>query len=577
MEAEIAQISVFLAKDGRTFSTIVDQDRISKIKGVRITDFVTDGAACRFIYFETTSAKSNPPWADFLNEKLPQPDRIKFGARSSSANGILLLLVEKRVFVAAFGRSAQSYIEMRGLEPDFGIKTAMNMCGNEELRQTKSQSNSIAITHIDRQVSRPSETFVFGLGDAEDLRYISAHMKGTKNITLQGRDNLTVKIIGKEKLTWTRLIDHCKTFLKKFASKDFIKLFPNYKNLEPATELEAEALDNVLVAAVRAKNFGKLQICIPEFLSDEDYSFAYSNNAVRENIIYAFLDVSQLEKELNLKSVSLKKLCAKHIYAYSHEEDRILDSRRWSLYDCLVFEHTLNGKHFVLSNGQWSRFDAGFYASILEFVDKTLLELPCDPAHKNIDISDDGERKNRERIFNEQIIKVRPSCILFDQAKLRIGTGRSDKEFCDILDLQDDAIMRIINVKQYKDAASINYLFAQTKFYCEAFLGDLTFLTEIREHIQNSPSKRKRDYLIYVKPKNEEVNGQDYRLHLWLLYDRKDARPNKKDLPLMAQYELKLMHDHLRRVCKFREIGISFVPVIKKQYTTSSQAKAALA
>ena len=111
--------------------------------------------------------------------------------------------------------------------PDFGIKTAMNMCGNEEIRQTRSQSNAITPTHIDRQVSRPSDTFVFGLSDAEDLRYISAHLKGDRNVTLQGRDHLTVKVIGSEKLTWERLINRCGDFLERYAARDYIELFPS--------------------------------------------------------------------------------------------------------------------------------------------------------------------------------------------------------------------------------------------------------------------------------------------------------------------------------------------------------------
>lgn len=104
----------------------------------------------------------------------------------------------------------------------------------------------------------------------------------------------------------------------------------------------------------------------------------------------------------------------------------------------------------------------------------------------NIDISDDGTKKNSEAIFNAQIVELRPTCVLFDRAKLQIGAGRKDKEFCDVLD-KTTAWVRIINAKQYKDASSINYLFSQAKFYCEAFLNDEPFLGEIREFIEKRP------------------------------------------------------------------------------------------
>ncbi|WP_395446042.1 DUF6119 family protein [Caulobacter sp. UC70_42] len=177
-------------------------------------------------------------------------------------------------------------------------------------------------------------------------------------------------------------------------------------------------------------------------------------------------------------------------------------------------------------------------------------------------------RRNLEGKFNEEAVRRRPSCVLFDRAKLKIGAGLKNKEFCDILDLQDDGVVRIVNVKQFKDASSINYLFAQSKFYCEAFLHDEVFLGDIRGHIAASASGSKDRYLEYIKDTVEQVRGDAYSVCLWLLYNAKDGEPTKDDIPLISQYELKLMHDHLKRVCKFNDIIMRFVPVVTKQYTT---------
>jgi uncharacterized protein (TIGR04141 family) len=107
MEVEIGQISVYLAKEKRTFDSVLDQDEdLTRRKNLRIFDFKTDGATCRFIYFETPASKKNPPWLNFVNEKLPDADRIQFQARSLSANGALLVSLNDRVIIATFGRSA---------------------------------------------------------------------------------------------------------------------------------------------------------------------------------------------------------------------------------------------------------------------------------------------------------------------------------------------------------------------------------------------------------------------------------------------------------------------------------------
>ena len=575
-EAEIAQITFYLAKEDTTFDSILDDEAALDGKlAIRKTDFQVDDAECRFIYFETYSARTNPPWLDFINEKVDTKAPFAFADASRSPNGILLLKTEDRVFAAVFGRSAASCLKKKMLEPDFGIKTAMNMCGNEEIRQTRTQSNAITPTHIDRQASRPSDSFVFGLSEAEDLRYISAHIKGQKNTTLQGRDNLTVKVIGEEKLTWERLIAQCQIFRERFEARDYIELFPNYRNFQPATEAETETLNGLLLEALKAKDYSKIDLCIPEFLSSEEYGFSYTNKRQRENRIFSFLSPSQLEEVFkNPDDLTIDSLERRKIFAYSPAEDRVLGYMRWPIIDCLVYEHAIDDDYFVLSSGRWTKVDPEFHQSIVDFMAK-VREEDAEPWCCEIDISDDVAKQNTEANFNNKIVELRPSAILFDRAKLRIGTGRKDKEFCDVLELSADGRIRIINVKKYKDAASISYLFSQAKFYCEAFLNDDTFLAEIRDHIDNSVCPAKAEYLAYIKPAIEDNHGRDYTLCLWLLFNKAEAKPDKNDIPLISQYELKLMHDHLRRICKFRDIVIRFIPVKVTRYTQAKKNKQA--
>lgn len=571
---DLAQVSIFLAKESMTFDTVLDPEAglMSKI-GLVTHDFEVDGAVCRLFYFVTTTKKINPPWLDFLNDQLAADARMSFEATSKGPNGILLISVDKRLFAATFGRSAVSYLDKRAFEPDFGIKTAMNLCGNEEIRQTKTQSTSTATTHIDRQVSKPSEAFVFGLSEAEDLKYISAHMKTDKNITLQGRDNLTLKVIGEAKLSWAKLIDQCRRFIKHYKKKDYIKLFPNYRNFRSATEEEIAKLDETLISTLKARDFTKLHLAIPQFLDDDRFSFTYSNYAKRENILYGHLEVTQLITHFELEQVTAKELRAKRIYAYSHEDDRILESLKWPVYTCINFEAKIGSKYFILTDGRWAEVEAEFYNSIIDFVNHKLREEPCETVYRDIDIGDDEAMENREEIFNAKVVELRPSAIKFDKAQLRIGSGRANKEFCDVMDLMDDGIIRIIHCKPSQKGSSLNYLFAQAKFYCEAFLQDETLLTGIRAYIEKSQCPNRDQYLNYINPEIEKINGADYRVCLWILYDRSVKAPTKKTLPLIAQYELKLMHDHLLRVCKFREIIIRFVPVKLRTYVRKKKQK----
>lgn len=574
---EIGQISFFLSRSNVTFEGIIDPDeKLDQIESLKIINFVEDDVPCRFIYFETRSTRDNPPWLTFINEKFKAEEKVQFQAKSKSPNGILLMKFDDRILAATFGRKATSCLNLKTLEDDFGIKTAMNLCGNEEVRQTKSQSNAITTTFIDRQVARPSDTFSFGLSEAEDLRYISTHMKGDKNITLQGKNSLTIKVIGREKLDWPRLISQCRIFLREYESKAYVNLFPNYKNFRAATDTEVEMLDAIMRVALSSKELDKFQLCIPEFLQDDDYSFSFTDHPKKENIIHSLLDVEQLLELFNVEAVTIEELHRKKVYAFSHAEDRVLSYRRWSIYDCLVFECKTKEGYFILSSGKWSEVDNNFYKDITNFIENVLKELPCENAYKDIDIFDkDSSKKNEESIFNNKVCELRKTAIKFDRAKLKVGQGRKDKEFCDILDLEDDGIIRIVHCKPYKGASSINYLFSQAKFYGEAFLTDQTFLNDIRNHISLSASEKKDEYLKYLKGIIEDVSGNDYRVCLWLLYDNKYKSPTKTDIPLISQYELKLTHDYLRKNCKFKDVIIRFVPVKMTRSRTGKMPKKA--
>lgn len=573
-DQEISQVSFFLAKPGNTFDTVLDEEaKPEKRDEFSQLEIEVEDSSCRFIYFETTSHKKNPKWLDFVNTQIE--DKLSFKAVSKNPNGLLMVLVDDRVLLAAFGRSSASLLDKKQLENDFGIRTAMNMCGNEEIRQTKSQSNTITTTQIDRQVSKPSDSFAFGLSEAEDLKYISAHMKGNNLITLQGKDRLTIKVLGKEKLTWEKLIDQCKDFLVAYSKKEYKALFPNYKNFAPATEEEVELLDAALIDALRNKHLDKLQLCIPEFISDDDFSFTYSNKKHQENLVYSHLEITQLNNHLDIDKIETKYLQNKVIYAYSLEEDRVLPYRKWSIYDCLLFEAKIGDTCFILADGKWARVDDDFYNAIIEFSQNKVKVEGCVDNCKNIPINDDTDMKNKEEIFNNKACEANPGWVKFDRAKLQIGAGRKDKEFCDILASFEDGVVDIVHCKPLKDASSMNYLFSQAKFYGDAFLQDQVFLEDIRGHIEASTCAQKQAYLDHIKEEIEAIHGHDYRVRLWLLYDCKEAVPSLEGIPLIAKFEMMLMHDHMRRVCKFRDIIVSFVPVKKVVYTQSKKPKAA--
>jgi uncharacterized protein (TIGR04141 family) len=571
---EISQIAIYLTKPKTNLEDAIEWPTIVRKPSYTRRSFAVGERSCEFIYFITQAVRDNPPWLDFVNAQLSS-DQLAFRDQSKSPNGILAITIRDRLFIATFGRAASGALKRDQLEPDFGIKAAMNLCGNEEIRQTRTQSHSVTPTHIDRQTSRPSEAFVFGLSDAEDLKFISAHMKADSSVTLQGRDHLTLKVIGTEKLSWEKLIDYCEIFATAYNDDSYVKLFPNYRNFKPASSNEIKTLDAALMKVLQTEKWDELDLWVPEFLANDEYSFSYSDREKKQNVIYSYLQPSQLALEMNLSKATADTLRNKKVYAYSHAEERVLSSKSWSVYSCVVFEHQLNSEHFILTDGVWKKVDGDFYDAIVKFVRDKVVEEPAEKAFTNISIADMKEMKNKESVFNEEVCRLRPSAIMFDRSKLRVGKDIRNKEFCDILDLTDDSrIMRIINCKPYSGGSALSHLFAQASFYCEAFVSDQNFLNDIRGHIKKSKSPHKAKYLKFIKTNQKDVVGSDYRVCLWLLCDSRKPLPTRNDMPLMARYELKLMHERLQRVFKFKDIRIRFVPVVMTDFKKMKAPKA---
>lgn len=284
MSDELGAMSIFLAKEGLTFDCIIDKVKVSDrdTENFKIREFVVEGHKTRFYCNRRESDGGNPPWLDFVNTRINDDgNKINFSTSSARVSGLLLIEVQERVLAATFGLSGRSMLKDFQLVSDFGVKTAMNICGNEKLRQTKSSMHSAVIQNINRQMSKPSDSFTFGFSDAEFLDYISAHIPETSNITLQGKDSLTIKAIGDEKLSWPNLVRWANIFINKYKEDTFKDAFPNYLNLQAASHEDVSALNEMLIDLLKKKNYEKIHLAIPEFIADNEFSFSYSKRLRR--------------------------------------------------------------------------------------------------------------------------------------------------------------------------------------------------------------------------------------------------------------------------------------------------------
>lgn len=273
--------------------------------------------------------------------------------------------------------------------------------------------------------------------------------------------------------------------------------------------------------------------------------------------------------------MALKKLECSYVYAYSSEFDSILGDKKWSILKCLIAEMEYKGFYYILSHGEWRRLDPNFYDEINSFVGRKIKQEEFPEELKNINILVEGDEiiENREDAFNSRYCKINQNAVLFDKAKLRIGSARRDKEFCDILEYREDFPVAIIQVKKYETGSSLNYLFSQARFYCESFLSDQNFLADIRSHIGKSEKAVKEKLLEHIKEDIRDVNGKDYCVKLWLLFDSRKDTPSLDKLPIMAKYDLKITYEKLINSRKFHSITLCMVPVEMPSITIIRQRR----
>lgn len=564
MAEELGKITLFLSKPDKQFADVIDLEKIHQVESEnkKIRDFDVAGRRCKFYCRQYTSSDDNPLWLDFINSSLGDDERVDFDTFSKRPSGLLLIQWDDRVFAASFGVSGSSWLKKHQFEADFGIIVAMNLCGNEEVRQAKSAIQSSTTQIIDRQVSKPSNTNDFGMSDTEFLKYISAHLNENTDVTLQGKNTLTIKAIKEEKLTWDKLFNYAEQFIDAYESEHYKQLFPNYPNLTPVSHELKIKLDDILLNEMQNRNFANTHFAIPEFIADDEYSFSYSNNAKRDNNVFSHLSVEHMDGEIftDITKVSLNQLHSKKVYAYSHEENKILSYKNWSIYDCLITELNHDGECYILSTGEWLKVDSDFFNELNLFIKSQVVEHELDDCYCNLNIFCNERKQNREELFNNQYCGINEFAVLFDQAKLQIGRGRKDKEFCDIFEYSNDSKPSIIHVKKIGGSSAVNHLFSQAKFYCEAFLGDELFLADIRAHIDSSGNVFSDEILDHIKTDIRDVNGGDYKVKLWLLYDSSKAKPELTSLPLMAKYELRSAIGKLRNILKYNEVSVSFIP-----------------
>lgn len=530
---------------------------------------VEEGVAGRIKYEEVHSknkSEDDVPWLVFLNSG-HDPKKYEFRSRNKFPRAVMALRIETEqeplFFVAAFGQHADSYVDKDQIVYDFGIKVGMNICHDDGLRRVQTTGHEAISKQTERQASTGAALSVFGINsETEFLRTISGSVKEEyKDVveSFKGKDSITIKFPKESEVSWSYLAEVCRRFEERYHSDDYRGTqFRSYDNLRHENDpVVIEQLDQLLCAAIEARDFSRVHLAPPEFV-EGDMEFTYVKAKPDEPAPPTHQDLTIDDivsvPRRHIKDMTAQRLKSWKIYSYDSEHHATYP--KWNAYKCIVAEVDLGDQTYVLSNGQWREISEDLKAEIDTFLADEVTELDAPHLLDGVNIWSAVHNQNREDVFNSTVGRACPDLYVLDKSKITIA-GSKSYEVCDLLHLDGS----IIHVKRYSSgAASISHLFTQCKFYSDAFLTDVACRADMRTWIAeddgaDNAGKDKAPFLALIPERSQDVFGQNYTVIFCILHNS-DAFA-LSDLPFMSRYELMLSQRYLTEQRKFKT-GVVF-------------------
>lgn len=410
-------------------------------------------------------------WAEFVQQGFEVDQHLM---ENQSAGALLLLKAAERQFAVSFGYGANA-IERKLLEPDFGLRVALNLLSEDGIAgvdAATAEKNS-----LQSQKRRASGTRLAGFGvdlDQDWVRAVHGRSDATTALggeTIRGGD--TVKLTYRGPLA--ELDQLCAQLLTVSGGDDYLRKFPGIENRRLVKDRpRLDRLDAELQRLFDTRS-DALALAFPELPHSEAtcWRFRASRQSaffddLHINLLYAFAETVPEAGRLADFRVSA---CNPDQKELQHE----------SLAACLIAEIQLDGQHFLCLGGRWFSFTSDFIAEVEEVIgtvnDVTdILTLP------------DFGSGQAEGNYNGKVGDARRWVKL--DADLAHFPGRQKVECCDLafngseITTSTEALAEgpvLLAVKKASSSAALSHLFTQGTVAIELFRTSDVFRSKLND------------------------------------------------------------------------------------------------
>ncbi len=418
-----------------------------------------------------------PKWLTFVETGIEDELR-EITNRTNAA--VLVIRRKRRIFAFTFGHGGHLLRE-EVLEPDFGMKAALNALRHDSLRSVDSFAVEEQTVHRRSQASRASGLEVFGIDVSRDILRAVTGVPRT-NVPLKTVSGTAGTLAISVHTDFKGLGPLADLLLSLYRRRTYREHFAWVDNVQRVTDpTTVENLESRLLEDLSSRE-PRSYLAPPEPLEwDSVHEFGYTHRRRDRDLDMTL--ASYLEN-IDEDSLTIETLQRHKVFAY--EDAGEPPTKHWSIYNCLVFETSHGGGRFVLTAGEWFEVDRGFARQVsqgLRGIRKINLPLP------NVRTEADGGLES-EPAYNQRVARENRSMALLDRKTARCRGTTTGIEVCDLLSQNRD----LIHVKHRKGgSSSLSHLFAQGRMSGEALLRDADFREDARRHLRRiRPSLERR-------------------------------------------------------------------------------------
>jgi len=468
------------------------------------------------ILFIRSPRKSTPPWVLFLEQETiePLPDLA-----NTSTAAVLFIRTDDDLLAYCFGRG-RAFLRPDSIDFNFGLRVALNAVDPEKLRSLDSRAFEQMTFQTRRQASRATALQSFGFDVTSDL---------LRSVTGEPRDtNLAVRITGRDALVLDARVDlkdlqaQAKKLVELRESNAYRKDFDWVDDLQvvkaPAV---IDALQGNLIERLRDGDTTGMHFATPGVVEYEDV-VGYTFSVESDHKMRSDPEVSDYLHALHNGATSVNLAMLKRHQVGLCVADYEEPVTTWAVYKGLVVETEIEGRAYVLSEGEWYVVANSLNDAVRTFMvafEHPTISLPA------------ARTDEDERAYNTRAAKEMQS-VLADRQNVKPAGARTPMEFCDLL----SPSRQIIHVKPRTSSSTLSHLFAQAFASAEAFLYDHEFRAEVRGKLGNSVSK-----LIPV----QQPKPQEYEITFAIIGGSTKDWPHS--LPFLSKLNFRNTVKRLRR------------------------------